>query len=142
MIDRYRYKYITQFANLCNDIYPQDLEHVIPRIMDVLPYVFEGEFGHDWDDIRKRVSNLLEVKAFESSIFCLIPINFSINFEKGHVMTFSFGGHCNSGPKKTYRSRSEVFSLGLLGAYLRYLIDNSGLSLAEDYVAHVETSYG
>lgn len=137
-----RYRYISQFAKLCEDIYPQDLDHVMCRIMDVLPYILEAEFGHDWDDIREKVKNCLEIQAFESSVFCLIPVGLSVRFEKSDVLAFSFGSDHSPESKKIYYSSSEVFSLGLLGAYLRYLIDKTGFSLAEGDVSACRSHLG
>lgn len=127
-------QYIEEFSDLCEKLYWDELEYVLPKLLDILPYVKDQDDRDHWELIRNEFISLVEMKAFDSAIFALIPKNLQVAFRKDDVLNFDFHEHGRPLRKLSYRSSSRVFSMGMLSAYLRYLLDVRNFGCEEDVV--------
>lgn len=127
-------QYIEELADLCDKLHWDELEYVLPKMLDILPCIQEPDEKFQWELIKDEFISLVEMKAFDSAIFALIPQKLHVSFYRDDALNFDFHDHGRPLFKKSYRSSSKVFSMGLLGAYLRYLLDISNFGRDEGVI--------
>ncbi len=123
--------YVRQFAEICDTVPPCEIAEVAARIIEVLPDMLRVPFDYDWSDRRARVQGLLDDKAYESALMALIPEDTRISASLGQPFRFTFTQNSRRVALRSYTSNSPVFSLALLGCYLRFIADEAELPPSE-----------
>ncbi|MCX7283729.1 MAG: hypothetical protein NTX28_06755 [Novosphingobium sp.] len=121
-----RFGYVKEFLELCEYIPVIDMPDIVPKIVDVLPYVLECEFGIDWGSRRSEVLNLLRDGAFESALMSIIPCDIIVASTMQKPWTFTFSTEEHRLISNTFTSDASSYSMAMLCTYLKYLCEVHG----------------
>lgn len=123
--------YVRDFADLCEKISASEIPDVAARIIDVLPYVIESEFGINLEKQKSRSLRLLKDRLYESALIALIPDNVKVLMTFNSSGIFVFIDFSEKAPLPAYSCKSDCHALSLLSAYLKFLADQKDLSERE-----------
>lgn len=118
-------QYVEEFSDLCEKLHWDELDYVLPKMIGIFSDIQNEKFIKHWILGKKDFVALVESRAFDSAIFAMIPNNLHVAFYRDDVLNFEFHEQGRTLQRKSYRSSNKVFSLGLLSAYLRYILDES-----------------
>ena len=115
--------YVRDFADLCEEISASEIPDVAARIIDVLPYVIECEFGIDLDKQKSRSLDLLKDGLYESALIALIPDDVQVAMTFNSSGSYIFTDNSVKTPLSVYYCKSDCYALSVLSAYLKFLAD-------------------